>query len=88
MASPEFGAGIWPFGQFVDRYASDAYSPPVSTLEAIDRAGQVGSLVALDINYPFAGDASVEDVARALERQDAMATQRLVQDALYGAIDD
>jgi hypothetical protein len=52
MASPEFGAGIWPFGQFVDRYAS------------------------------------VEDVARALERQDAMATQRLVQDALYGPIDD
>jgi hypothetical protein len=50
MASPEFGAGIWLFGQFVDRYASDAYGPPVSTLEAIDRAGQVGSLVALDIN--------------------------------------
>jgi xylose isomerase len=27
-------------------------------------------------------------LAQAQERQDAMATQRLVQDALYGAIDD
>ena len=26
-----FGAGIWLFGQFVDRYATDAYGPPVST---------------------------------------------------------
>ena len=34
-----FGAGIWLFGQFVDRYATDAYGPPVSTLEAIERAG-------------------------------------------------
>jgi len=68
MSSPEFGAGIWLFGQFVDRYASDAYGPPVSTLEAIDRAGQVGSLSVLDVNFPFAGDASVEDVAAALDR--------------------
>ena len=34
-----FGAGIWLFGQFVDRYATDAYGPEVSTLEAIDGAG-------------------------------------------------
>ena len=26
---------------------------PVGVLEAIDRAGQVGDMVALDINYPF-----------------------------------
>ena len=37
-----FGAGIWMFGQFVDRYATDAYGPAVSTLEAIERAGEVG----------------------------------------------
>ena len=37
-----FGAGIWLFGQFVDRYAADAYGPEVSTLEAIARAGEVG----------------------------------------------
>ena len=23
-----FGAGLWMFGQFVDRYATDAYGPP------------------------------------------------------------
>jgi xylose isomerase len=64
-----FGAGIWLFGQMVDRYATDAYGPPVSTLEAIDRAGQVGELDVLDINYPFTDPAiSVDDVRTALER--------------------
>ena len=37
----EYGAGIWLFGQFVDRYASDAYGPPVTTVEAIERAATV-----------------------------------------------
>jgi xylose isomerase len=48
-----FGAGLWMFGQFVDRYATDAYGPPVGTLEAIERAGKVGELSAVDINFPF-----------------------------------
>ena len=48
-----FGAGLWMFGQFVDRYATDAYGPRVGTLEAIDRAVQVGELSAIDINFPF-----------------------------------
>jgi xylose isomerase len=62
-----FGAGIWLFGQFVDRYATDAYGPPVSTLEAIERAGAVGGLEVLDINYPFSDpDITVEEVQRAL----------------------
>ena len=69
MDDLRFGAGIWLFGQMVDRYATDAYGPPVSTLEAIDRAGQVGELEALDINYPFTDAAiSVRDVKAALER--------------------
>ena len=65
----KFGAGIWLFGQFVDRYATDAYGPPVDTLQAIDRAGEVGELVALDVNYPFS-DASITttQVRAALER--------------------
>ena len=63
-----FGAGIWLFGQFVDRYATDAYGPEVSTLEAIDAAGSVGDLEVLDINYPFTDGVSVEDVRTALER--------------------
>ena len=63
-----FGAGIWLFGQFVARYATDAYGPPVSTLEAIERAGAVGGLEVLDINYPFSDpDITVEEVQRALD---------------------
>ncbi len=69
MKTPEFGAGIWLFGQLVDRYATDAYGPPVSTVEAIDLAGQVPGLKALDINFPFApGTESVVAVKEALER--------------------
>ncbi|CAN5679523.1 TIM barrel protein [soil metagenome] len=65
----EYGAGIWLFGQFVDRYASDAYGPPVTTVEAIEKAASVDGLRWLDINYPFnSPDESVADVAAALER--------------------
>lgn len=63
-----FGAGLWMFGQFVDRYASDAYGPPVGTLEAIARAGQVGSLSVVDINYPFDAGVTVAAVQSALEK--------------------
>jgi xylose isomerase len=69
MADYEFGAGLWLFQQFIDRYATDAYGPAVGTLEAIDRAAKVGDIKVLDINYPFAGeDVSVEQVREALER--------------------
>ena len=63
-----FGAGLWLFGQFIDRYATDAYGPPVGILEAIHRAGQVGDLVSLDINYPFDEDVSISDIKEALDR--------------------
>jgi xylose isomerase len=63
-----FGAGLWLFGQFVDRYATDAYGPPVSTVEAIARAGEVGDLEVLDVNYPFSDpDITVGDVRTALD---------------------
>jgi xylose isomerase len=69
MTTYEFGAGIWMFQQFVDRYATDAYGPPVSTVEAIEAAARVGDIRCLDINYPFAGDgATVAQVRDALER--------------------
>ena len=69
MANYEFGAGIWMFQQFVDRYATDAYGPPVSTVEAIERAAEVGYISCLDINYPFAGDGvTVEKVKETLQR--------------------
>lgn len=65
----EYGAGIWLFGQFVDRYASDAYGPPVSTVQAIEQAARVPGLKWLDINYPFnSPDETVADVKAALER--------------------
>ena len=62
-----FGAGLWLFGQFVDRYATDAYGPEVDTLQAIERAGSVGGLEVLDINYPFGGDIAVDEVRGALD---------------------
>jgi xylose isomerase len=62
-----FGAGLWMFGQFVDRYATDAYGPPVGTLEAIARAGRVGSLSVVDINYPFDSGVTTNDVKAALD---------------------
>src|SRR5262245_8901901 len=69
MYNPEFGAGIWMFQQFVDRYATDAYGPPVGTLEAIERAATAGDIRVLDINYPFAGDdVTVEQVRDVLQR--------------------
>lgn len=69
MQTPEFGAGLWHFGQFLDRYATDGYGPAVSTLDAIDRAGEVGLLAAVDLNYPFTSpDITVADVRAALEK--------------------
>jgi xylose isomerase len=57
------------FQQFIDRYATDAYGPPVSTLEAIERAAAVGDIKVLDINYPFAGEnVTVEQVRETLQR--------------------
>ena len=53
MGKQKYGAGIWHFATYVDRYATDGYGPPVSLLEAIDLAGQVGDLSVVDINYPF-----------------------------------
>ena len=69
-----FGAGIWMFGQFIDRYATDAYGPPVSTLEAIDRAGSVGDLMCLDINIPFSDPSiTTAQVKEALKRNNLKA---------------
>ncbi|GAA0974691.1 TIM barrel protein [Acrocarpospora macrocephala] len=64
-----FGAGIWHFGRYVDRYATDGYGPPVSTLQAIDRAGQVEDLSVVDLTFPFdPADLPVAEVEDALKR--------------------
>jgi xylose isomerase len=66
---PRYGAGLWHFAQYVDRYATDGYGPPVTTLEAIDLAGQIGDLSVVDINYPFNPPGLLtSQVAEALKR--------------------
>jgi xylose isomerase len=66
---PVFGAGIWHFATYKDRYATEGYGPPVGLLEQIDRAGAVGDLSVVDLNWPFADfDGSLEEVKAALER--------------------
>ena len=66
---PRYGAGLWHFAQYVDRYATDGYGPPVTTLEAIDLAGKVGDLAVVDITYPFNPPGlRPREVAEALKR--------------------
>src|SRR5215216_4077968 len=66
---PVFGAGIWHFATYKDRYATEGYGPPVGLLEQSDKAGAVGDLSVVDLNWPFAGfDGSLDDVRAALER--------------------
>jgi xylose isomerase len=63
---PPFGAGLWHFASYLDRYATDGYAAPVSTLEQIERAGEVGDLSYVDVPYPFTEGVSVEQVKQAL----------------------
>lgn len=69
---PKFGAGLWHFASYVDRYAVDGYAPPVSTLDMIERAGQVGDLSAVDLPYPFTPGVTLNEV------KDALAANNLV----------
>jgi sugar phosphate isomerase/epimerase len=66
---PPFGAGLWHFASYLDRYATDGYAPPVSTLEQIQRAGEVGDLSYVDVPYPFTDGVTVEQVKQALADQ-------------------
>jgi xylose isomerase len=68
-SNQRFGAGIWHFATYVDRYATDGYGEPRTILDAIDFAGTVGDLSVVDLNYPFfGGDFSLEQVGAALRR--------------------
>ena len=65
-----FGAGIWHFATYVDRYATDGYGEPRSILDAIKLAGQVRDLSVVDLNWPyFGGDFTNEQVKEALDQQ-------------------
>ncbi len=63
-----YGAGIWHFATYVDRYATDGYGEPRSVLDAIDLAGQVRDLSVVDLNWPFfGGDFTNAQVKEALD---------------------
>jgi xylose isomerase len=69
MPQPAFGAGIWHFATYVDRYATDGYGEPVTLLESIDRAGAVGDLSYVDLTYPFSDpELTLGEVKAAIER--------------------
>ena len=71
MAEQIYGAGIWHFASYVDRYATDGYGGPQSILDAIDVAGQVRDLSVVDLNWPFwGGDFSNEQVKERLDAND------------------
>ena len=55
MKKQEFGAGIWHFATYLDRYATDGYGEPRSVLDAIELAGQVKDLSYVDLNFPYFG---------------------------------
>jgi xylose isomerase len=68
MTGPTFGAGVWMFGRFVDRYATDGYGPAVSMPDAIRAAGEVGAIATLDLNFPFWGtDVDLAEIRSALD---------------------
>lgn len=64
-----FGAGLWHFATYVDRYATDGYGPTRDLIEMIDLAGRVDDLSVVDITYPFADPSlALETVESALAR--------------------
>lgn len=64
-----FGAGIWHFATYVDRYATDGYGDPRSVVDAIDLAGEVRDLSVVDLNYPyFGGEFTNDQVKEAIDR--------------------
>lgn len=68
MSKLTFGAGIWHFATYLDRYATDGYGPAKTLIEMIDLAGQVRDLSVVDINAPWSPDISVDEVEVALKR--------------------
>lgn len=71
---PMFGAGLWHFASYVDRYATDGYAPAVSTLEMIERAAQVQGLGAVDVPYPFTPGVTLDQVQQALRTHGLIVT--------------
>ena len=62
MSEIEFGAGLWNFATYKDRYASDGYGDARSTLDQIDLAAEVGDIRWVDITYPFSDGVTLDAV--------------------------
>lgn len=61
-----YTAGMWVFGQIIDRYATDGYNEAPGTLDIIAEAATSG-IVGLDLNYPWPErDLTPEEVSSAL----------------------
>lgn len=60
-----YGAGIWHFATYVDRYATDGYGDPRTILDAIALAGRVTDLSVVDLNYPYFGGSFTNDEVKA-----------------------
>lgn len=65
---PKFGAGLWHFANYIDRYAVDGYGPALSTLDQIKLAGSVEDLSYVDVPYPFTEGVTVAQVKKALDQ--------------------
>lgn len=68
----KFGAGIWHFATYLDRYATDGYGPQRGLLEMIELAGQVEDLSVVDINFPFVGDGVTIDKIESSLKQNGL----------------
>ncbi len=69
MTKQQFGAGIWHFATYLDRYATDGYGEPRSVIDCINLAGQVRDLSVVDINYPyFGGTFTNKEIKAALDK--------------------
>jgi xylose isomerase len=66
MTEPEFGAGLWNFATYLDRYAVDGYGAARSTVEQIELAAATKDITWVDITYPFSDGVGLDDVKRAL----------------------
>ncbi|MDG0800894.1 sugar phosphate isomerase/epimerase family protein [Pectobacterium polaris] len=64
---PEFGAGLWHFANYIDRYAVDGYGPALSTIDQIKAAKEVGELSYVDLPYPFTPGVTLSEVKDALK---------------------
>ena len=72
----KFGAGIWHFATYVDRYNTEGYGEPKSVLDAIQLAGKVKDLSVVDINFPyFGGSFSNQQIKNELHEVESKLTE-------------